>query len=134
MIAKIICYTRNNPFKALSILFIALILIILIFSTVSSSGENKRLKRAINEKELQIKKLESQKIAIFESIKKDSLKIAARDAVILDLSKKEDSLINNLKYFKNEKFKIKRHYVNSNVTERIRLFSSLATETDSIRQ
>lgn len=126
---------KSNPFKAISLVLIGVILIVMTWSTISSSGENKRLKRAINEKLLEIKVLELEKNSIFESIEKDSLAIIAKDVIILRLSEKEYSLKNKLKHLKNERIKIQNAYFNNAVTERIRIFSELATrtETDSIR-
>jgi len=125
-------YAKTNPFKLLSVAFMGAILIILVISSISYSGENKRLKSTINKNLEKINKLESQKNTIFESVKIDSILLIEKNNTILNLSKKEDSLINNLKHFKNERIKIKNAYFNNDVNERIRIFSKLAngTKTD----
>jgi uncharacterized protein (DUF2384 family) len=124
---------KTNPFKAISLALVAIVLIALVCSTISSSGENRRLKRAINDNLIQIKRLESEKNTILQSLEKDSLSIIAKDAIILVLTKKEDSLINTLNIFKHERSKIINHYLNADVSKRIDIFAKLATETDSIR-
>lgn len=124
---------KQSPLKTILVILVAILLIIMAWSTISSSRENKRLKRSINEKLLEIERLESQKITIFESIKKDSLKIIKKDSIILGLSKKEYSLTNRLKQLKNEKIKNYAEYFAGSPSERVRIFSKLATENDSIR-
>ncbi len=114
-------------------ILLAIILIIMLWSTISSIGENKRLKSAVKVNLEYIERLESEKIAIFESLKKDSLKIREKDSIILELSKEEFSLNNKLKHLNNEKFVIKNAYLRNDAVERVRIFAKLATETDSIR-
>ena len=121
----------NNQFKIVLRILLAVIVIIMLWSSISSSGENKRLKSTIEENLEKINKLESQKKTIFEFAKRDSLLLIEQNIIILDLSKKEDSLINNLKHFKNERIKIKNAYFNNAVNERIRIFSKLANATQT---
>ncbi len=123
----------NKQLAVLLRVLIAVILIIMLWATISSSGENKRLKKAVKSNLEYIERLESEKIAIFESLKKDSLKIIEKDSIILELSKEEFSLNNKLKHLKNEKFVIKNAYLRNDATERVRIFAKLATETDSVR-
>ena len=112
------------------VILMAVVIIILGWSLVSSSGENKRLRNDIKENLKRIETIESQKSAIFETIKKDSLRIATQDRIIEELKVKEDSLIINLKTLKNERIKIQNAYLSSAVGERIRIFTELATEAN----
>jgi len=123
---------KKKPFQSVSLVLISLILIILIYSTISSSGENKRLKRAQNKNNETIKLLENEKNTILELLKEDSVKISAQNLRIKELEKLEDSLINNLKTLKHERTIFKNAYFNHAVSERVRIFSELATKTDSI--
>ena len=112
--------TKNNILKTVLVALAGFVLVIMIFTTFSTNGENKRLKNDIKDKISLIKKLESEKITIFESIKKDSLTILAKDAIILDLSRREDSLINNLKFLNHERIKIRNAYLNNDESLRSR--------------
>lgn len=126
-------YKKLTAQQLLIRFLLGLVLIIMVWSTISSSGENKRLKTAIKENLIEIDRLESEKISIFESIKEDSLAIIAKDAIILSLSQTEDSLNNTLNNFRNEKLKIKNSYLSNDVAKRVDVFSELASESDSIR-
>lgn len=120
----------DTPLKLVSVILLGLILIVMAIATISSSGENKRLKTSINENKEKIKELESEKITIFESIEKKSEQIRLKDSIIRELKSKENLLINNLKTLKDERTRIKNAYFNNDVNERIRIFSELASETD----
>lgn len=123
----------NDKLKDLAHIIMGVVLIGMILSRISTIGENKRLKTSIKENLEQIERLESEKIIIFESIKKDSLAIIEKDSIILGLSQKEYSLNNKLKNFKNEKIHVKHAYLRNDVAKRVRIFARLATESDSIR-
>lgn len=118
---------KANKIQTVSIILLGIILIVMLIATFSTNGENKRLKTSINENEQKIKKLETEKITIFESIEKKSEQIRLKDSIIQELKNKENLLINNLKTLKNERIKLKNTYFNSNVNERVRIFSELAT-------
>jgi hypothetical protein len=117
----------NTPLKLVSVILLGLILIVMTFATISSSGENKRLKTSINENEQKIKKLETEKITIFESIEKKSEQIRLKDSIIEELKNKEILLINNLKTLKNERTIKQNAYSNNDVSERVRIFSELVS-------
>lgn len=121
----------NTPLKLVSVILLGLILIVLAIATISSSGENKRLKTSINENKEKIKELETEKITIFESIEKKSEQIRLKDSIIRELKSKENLLINNLKTLKDERTKIQNAYFNNDVNKRVRIFSELATGSDS---
>jgi hypothetical protein len=110
-----------------------LVLIIMLFSTVYSSGENKRLKGAIKANNKIIQDLESKKAPLLQKIEEASIEIIKKDSIIFTLKIKEESLKNNIKVFKNEKIKIENIYNNSDISERVRVFSKLATGTDSLQ-
>lgn len=118
---------KSNPIKAASMMLVALLLIVLIFNGVSSSGENKRLKRAINDNLDKIEFIEKEKKALYEAIYNDSILIEFQKKKIDSLRSAEKILINNLNNFKNESTKIKNAYINSDVNGRIRKFSELAS-------
>lgn len=121
----------DTPLKLVSVILLGLILIVLAIATISSSGENKRLKTSINENKEKIKELEAEKITIFESIEKKSEQIRLKDSIIEELKNKEILLINNLKTLKDERTKIQNAYFNNDVNKRVRIFSELATGSDS---
>lgn len=121
----------DTPLKLVSVILLGLILIVMAIATISSSGENKRLKTSINENKEKIKELESEKITIFEFIEKKSEQIRLKDSIIRELKSKENLLINNLKTLKDERTKIQNAYFNNDVNKRVRIFSELATGSDS---
>ncbi len=121
----------NTPLKLVSVILLGLILLVMAIATISSSGENKRLKTSINENKEKIKELEAEKITIFESIEKKSEQIRLKDSIIRELKSKENLLINNLKTLKDERTKIQNAYFNNDVNKRVRIFSELATGSDS---
>lgn len=121
----------NERFKLTTLILLGLVLIIMISTTVSTSGENKRLKSEIKENLEAIEKLESEKFTILELIKEDSLAIVAKDKLILELSNKGDSLKNNLKHLKDEKTKNFTKYLSGSVGQRVDAFAELARERDS---
>lgn len=125
---------KESPFKVISLILVGVIFIIMIWATISSSGENRRLKNDIKENLEKIEELEEIKKPIFEELKADSLAIKKRDSVILVLSNEKNNLLRTLKYYKNENFKLKNTYVNAPLNERIKLFSRLATEKDTIQR
>lgn len=112
------------------LILMSIVIIILGWSLFSSSGENKRLRDDIKEKLKRIETIELQKSAIFETVKKDSLRIATQEKIIEKLKVKEDSLNINLKLLKNERIKIQNAYLGSAVGERIRIFTELATQAN----
>lgn len=117
---------KPNKIQTVLIILLGIILMVMIVATISSSGENKRLKTSINENNQKIKELENEKIVIFESIEKKSEQIRLKDSIIQELKNKENLLINNLKTLKDERIRLKNAYFNNNVNERIRIFSELA--------
>ena len=117
----------DTQLKLVSVILLGLILIIMTVATISTSGENKRLKTSINENEQKIKKLENEKITIFESIEKKSELLERQKSIIASLKKREDSLINNLKTLKNERTIKQNAYSNNDVSERVRIFSELVS-------
>tara|TARA_R110000744_G_scaffold121116_2_gene225548 strand:+ start:19225 stop:19608 length:384 start_codon:yes stop_codon:yes gene_type:complete len=124
---------KNNKLKLSLIILAGLVLLIMILATVSSSRENKRLKRAIKANDKKIEILENQKTPLFKKIKEDSVKIVKKDSLIFVLQIKEQTLKNTIKIFKNENNKIKSNYNNSSINERVRIFSELATRADSLQ-
>ena len=118
---------KANKIQTVSIILLGIILIVMLVATFSTNGENKRLKTSINENKQKIKELENEKIVIFESIEKKSEQIRLKDSIIQELKNKENLLINNLKTLKNERTIKQNAYSNSNVSERVRIFSELVS-------
>lgn len=118
---------KANKIQTVSIILLGIILIVMLIATFSTNGENKRLKTSINENEQKIKKLETEKITIFESIEKKSELLERQKSIILNLKRREDSLINNLKTLKNERTIKQNAYSNNDVNKRVRIFSELVS-------
>jgi hypothetical protein len=124
---------KNNPIKAAALVLGGLVLVIMFIASISSSRENRRLKRAINENNDKIESLEAKKIPLLQKIKSDSLELVKKDSVILGLKTKEETLKNTIKYFKNENKRIKSDYINSSIDQRVDIFANLATRADSLQ-
>lgn len=120
----------DKNLNTILIILIGFVLIFLTWHSISSSGENKRLKKDVHNKLKNIQELEFKKTAIFKSIKRDSLLIIEKDFIISKLKYSEDSLIKELKKINRENTKIRFNYLNSDINKRIKLFSKLATSTD----
>lgn len=116
-----------------ALILAGLFLIVMFASSVSTSRENKRLKRAINENIDKIESLEQQKQPLFDKITEDSLEIVKKDSLIFYLKTKEAVLLNNIKYFKNENARIKTNYINNTIDQRVDIFAKLATRADSLQ-
>ena len=124
---------KKDKIKLALVVLAGLILIIIIFSAISSTGENKRLKRAIKDNNINIEILEKNKAPLLKKIEEASIQLIKKDSVIFSLRMKEESLKNTIKIFKNEKIKIENIYNNSDIDERVRVFSKLATGEDSLQ-
>lgn len=108
----------------------------LVFILLLSGGlaVNRQLKRDIKDREKKIEALEESKKPILKELKAKIDEIKRQDSIILVLSKKEVILETTIKNLKNESNRIKKDYVNSSLSERVGIFSRLATQNDSIRQ
>lgn len=124
---------KKDPFRVVSLVLLAGILIYLIYTGIFTSNESKFLKRAIIENKQKLKDLEGKKDPLIKEILSDSLEIVKKDSIILKISRERDLLLRTLNYFKNENKNLKNTYINAPLDERIFKFSKLATEKDSIR-
>ena len=124
---------KKDKIKLALVILAGLLLIIMIIAAISSTGENKRLKRAIKDNNINIEILEKNKAPLLKKIEEASIELIKKDSLIFTLRMKEESLKNTIKIFKNEKFKIQNNYNNSDIDERVRLFSKLATRADSLQ-
>ena len=121
---------KNNPIKAASLILGGLVLIIMFWTAVSTSGENKRLKRAVNDNDKKIEALEAQKVPLLSKIKTDSLEIIKKEALINSLKTEEQVLKNTINYLKNENKRLKNDYITSDIDERVAIFAKLANQKD----
>jgi hypothetical protein len=124
---------KAQPIKTAALVLGGLVLVVMFVASISSSRENRRLKRAINENNDKIESLEAKKIPLIQKIKSDSLELVKKDSVILGLKTKEETLKNTIKYFKNENKRIKSDYINSSIDQRVDIFANLATRADSLQ-
>jgi hypothetical protein len=124
---------KAQPIKTAALVLGGLVLVVMFVASISSSRENRRLKRAINENNDKIESLEAKKIPLLQKIKSDSLELVKKDSVILGLKTKEETLKNTIKYFKNENKRIKSDYINSSIDQRVDIFANLATRADSLQ-
>ncbi len=121
--------SKNKPILLISMI---LIFVVLMFNLIGSLKENRFLR---HEKERNLKIVDSLEIIHSEAVEKvrlDSIEIELKKKAILELSKKEEVLIKTIKKYKNENYNLKNTYNNNTISERIKLFSRLATEKDSI--
>ena len=124
---------KNNKIKLSALILGGLVLVVMFVASISSSRENRRLKRAINENNDKIESLEAKKIPLLQKIKSDSLELVKKDSVILGLKIREETLKNTIKYFKDENKRIKSDYINSSIDQRVDIFANLATRADSLQ-
>jgi len=104
-------------------IIIVFVIIILAYFLINGISENRVLKR-------QIKDIEKEKVVLLQGINTRENSIKIHEKTIYKLQKERDSLqklISNVK-INNNNAKIK--YLNSNVNERIAIFTDLATNTD----
>lgn len=121
---------KNNPIKAASLILAGLILIIIIWTAIPTSGENKRLKRTVNDNDKKIEALEAQKAPLLSKIKTDSLEIIKKETLINSLKTEEQILKSTINYLKNENKRIKNDYITSDIDERVAIFAKLASQKD----
>lgn len=125
--------SKYPKIKLVALILAGLVLVIILVSSISTSRENKHLKRAINKNEDKIESLELKKEPLLDKIKADSLAIVKKDSVILSLKIKEEALNNKIKYYKNENTRIINDYINSSIDQRVDIFAELASRADSLQ-
>lgn len=104
-------------------IIIVFVILILAYFLINGISENRVLKR-------QIKDIEKEKVVLLQGINTRENSIKIHEKTIYKLQKERDSLqklISNIK-INNNNAKIK--YLNSNVNERIAIFTDLATNRD----
>lgn len=104
---------------------LALVFVLFVFN---QCRENKTLKKQIKNRSKEIEKIDSEKKIIYLELNELKIAVEKKDSIILELSKKETEILNNIsankEHFENEK----NSYNNSDNNERVILFSKLASE------
>jgi septal ring factor EnvC (AmiA/AmiB activator) len=122
--------TKKKRKTAEIILALGLLLVLVLwwFNTNSYSSD---LKKAIKANKTKIDSIQKTKAPLLDSIEKIKIKLNENEDYINKLEDQEKALNIKLKYSKNENNRLKSSYLNSNVSQRVRLWSELTNEKDS---